>query len=112
MFDKSLIHALFTGQLKLSGLHEGEHVVVLSNGDVRMDYAHGFLHAAKGLGASAYHPRLPQMLPTSGSWAVGTTELANNPHTVDALSDADLVIDLAFLLFSAEQLPESTDRVG
>lgn len=103
MFDQSLVHDLFKRQLTLCGVHEGERVVVLSQGRLRLDYADAFMYAAKSLGASAYHMRLPHLLPTAGNWSVGATELAANPEAVTALERCDMVVDLAFLLFSPEQ---------
>jgi 2,5-dihydroxypyridine 5,6-dioxygenase len=91
-------------QLTLSGVHEGEKVIVLSEGDDRLDYANAFLAAGQRLGARMYHMRLPAPLPDSGAWAVGKTGLAANPDAVEALKNADMVVDLIFLLFSEEQM--------
>jgi len=90
-------------QLTLSGVHEGETVAVLSQGDERIDYADAFLRAAKQLGANAYHMRLPEPIGASGAWAVGDSGLATNPVAVEALKQADMLVDLKFLLFSKEQ---------
>jgi 2,5-dihydroxypyridine 5,6-dioxygenase len=51
-----------------------------------------------------YHLRLPAPLPTNGAWSVGETGLAGNPEAVEALKNADMVVDLMFLLFSKEQM--------
>ncbi len=91
-------------QLTLSNVHEGEKVVVLSQGSERLDYADAFLAAGQRLGAQMYHMRLPTPVPTSGGWAVGKTGLAANPDAVEALKKADMVVDLIFLLFSEEQM--------
>ncbi|MBO2453698.1 leucyl aminopeptidase [Actinomadura barringtoniae] len=90
-------------QLTLSGVHEGETVAVLSQGDERIDYADAFLRGAKQLGANAYHMRLPEPAAASGAWAVGDSGLATNPVAVEALKQADMLVDLKFLLFSKEQ---------
>ncbi|ALG90898.1 MULTISPECIES: M29 family metallopeptidase [Actibacterium] len=90
-------------QLTLSGVHEGEKVVVLSQGSERMDYADAFMAAGQRLGARMYHMRLPEV-PPAGSWNVGETGLAANPSAVEALKDADMLVDLIFLLFSDEQM--------
>ncbi|WP_051580642.1 leucyl aminopeptidase [Pseudonocardia acaciae] len=95
---------LFRRHLRLCRVHEGERVVVLSQGRRRENYAEAFLYAARDLGARAYHLRLPEGLPTDGTWAVGASELAHNPEAVAALSRADLVIDCVFLLFSPAQM--------
>ncbi len=91
-------------QLTLSGVREGEKVVVLSQGADRLDYADAFLAAGLRLGARMYHMRLPAPMPSSGSWVVGESGLAANPSAVEALKDADMVVDLIFLLFSEEQM--------
>ena len=50
-----------------SGVHEGEKVIVLSQGDERLDYADAFLAAGQRLGATMYHMRLPAPLPADGA---------------------------------------------
>ncbi|MFI9628807.1 leucyl aminopeptidase [Streptomyces sp. NPDC052042] len=93
-------------QLRLSAVHEGERVAVLSRGTERLEYADAFMAAANRLGAAAHHLRLPSGLGGGGvdSLVVGTTPLSGNPAAVEALKQSDLLIDLVFLLFSAEQL--------
>jgi 2,5-dihydroxypyridine 5,6-dioxygenase len=99
---------LCTEELKLCAVHEGEVVGVLSQGDERREYADAFLAAARRLGATALHIRLPEVSSTllgdAGQWTVGTTPLTENRPAIEALKQADLVIDLMFLLFSKEQL--------
>jgi 2,5-dihydroxypyridine 5,6-dioxygenase len=108
--DQSLLNQMCRRQLELSAVHEGESVVVLSQGAERMDYADAFLYAARSLGAKAYHMRLPVPGGSSGAWAVGESELANNPEAVEALKQADMLVDLVFLLFSEEQF--AVQRAG
>ncbi|MCH4812667.1 leucyl aminopeptidase [Vreelandella neptunia] len=100
-------HASFTEiclqQLKMSGVHEGEKLVVLTQGSERLDYADAFMAAGQRLGANMYHMRLPSPLPTGG-WNVGTTGLASMPDAVEALKNCDMLIDCIFLLFSPEQM--------
>lgn len=91
-------------QLTLSGVHAGEKVVILSQGHERLDYADAFMAAGQRLGARMYHMRLPAPLPSTGAWEVGVTGLAANPEAVEALKNADMVVDLIFLLFSDEQM--------
>ena len=91
-------------QLNLSGVHEGQKVVVLSQGTERLDYADAFLAAGQRLRARMYHIRLPAPLPGNGAWAVGETGLAAHPDAVEAIKQADMLVDLVFLLFSAEQM--------
>ncbi len=83
---------------------EGEKVVVLSQGDDRLDYADAFLAAGQRLGARMYHLRLPAPLPGTGNWAVGQTGLAGNPEAVEALKRPIWSSTLFFLLFSPEQM--------
>lgn len=90
-------------QLRMSGVHEGETLIVLTQGDERLDYADAFLGAGRRLGANIYHLRLPPA-PVHGEWVVGQTVLASMPEAVDALKAADMVIDCVFLLFSPEQM--------
>ena len=102
--DRNVLTEICLHQLTLSGVHEGEKVVVLSQGGERLDYADAFLAAGQRLGARMYHMRLPAPLPGNGAWAVGETGLAANPEAVEALKRADMVVDLIFLLFSPEQM--------
>jgi 2,5-dihydroxypyridine 5,6-dioxygenase len=94
-------------ELALCGVREGEVVAVLSQGHQRLDYADAFLIAARRLGATAYHVRIADPSPGQVDgvvWTIGLTELERNREVVETLKRADLVIDLIFLLFSAEQL--------
>jgi 2,5-dihydroxypyridine 5,6-dioxygenase len=102
--DRNVLTEMCLHQLTLSGVHEGEKVIVLSQGGERLDYADAFLAAGQRLGARMYHMRLPAPLPGNGAWAVGETGLAANPDAVEALKRADMVVDLIFLLFSPEQM--------
>lgn len=104
-------------ELRLCGVHEGETLAVLSQGDERLEYATAFLAAASRLGADSFHVRLGDMSSSlageSGSWTVGATPLEGNRAAIDALKQADIVIDTIFLLFSKEQLEiqESGTRI-
>ncbi len=94
-------------ELELCAVREGENVIVLSQADDRLDYANAFLTAARRLGANAYNIRLAEAANTltgSGIAAVGVNPLAGNPSALQALKEADLVVDLVFLLWSKEQL--------
>ncbi len=102
--DANVLTELCLQQLTLSGVHEGEKVVVLSQGSERLDYADAFLAAGQRLGARMYQIRLPAPLPGNGTWAVGQTGLAAHPDAVEAMKQADMVVDLIFLLFSNEQM--------
>jgi 2,5-dihydroxypyridine 5,6-dioxygenase len=95
-------------ELELCGVKEGEVVAVLSQGDERLDYANAFLGAADRLGATSFHVRVPHASSTltgeSGQWTVGATPLSRNRPAVESLKQADIVVDLMFLLFSKEQV--------
>src|ERR1700712_674999 len=101
--DQNLFNDICLQQLRLSAVHEGETVAVLSRGAERGEYADAFLWAAQQLGASTYHMRLPAPASAKGAWAVGESGLGTNPLAVQALQAADMVVDLTFLLFSKEQ---------
>jgi 2,5-dihydroxypyridine 5,6-dioxygenase len=101
--DRSIFTEICLHQLKMSGVHEGEKLIVLTQGNERHDYADAFMAAGQRLGANIYHLRLPTPLPTSG-WNVGVTGLAAMPDAVDALKSCDMLIDCIFLLFSPEQM--------
>ena len=101
--DQHILQQLCRTQLELSGVHEGELVAVLSQGHDRLDYADAFINAAQTLGAKTYHMRVPEPAP-DGKWAVGVTPLAGNPEAIEALKQADILVDLIFLLFSEEQM--------
>lgn len=100
-------HASFTEiclhQLKMSGVQKDERLIVLTQGDERLDYADAFMAAGRMLGANMYHMRLPAPA-IIGEWAVGQTGLAAMPDAVEALKNCDMLIDCIFLLFSPEQL--------
>ncbi|MTH64089.1 leucyl aminopeptidase [Paracoccus shanxieyensis] len=89
-------------QLKMSGVRNGERLIVLTQGNDRLDYADAFMAAGQRLGAQMYHMRLPAPLP-SAEWSVGVTGLAAMPEAVEALKACDMLIDCIFLLFSPEQ---------
>lgn len=93
-------------ELELCKVKPGETVIVLSQGSDRLDYADAFISAARKLGAEAYNLRLgniSSVLNGPGVSEVGINPLHNNQKAVDALKQADLVIDLVFLLWSHEQ---------
>ena len=98
---------LFTKELALCGVHEGETVAVLSEVGVLGDYATAFMAAAQSLGARPFNVSLlPAGGPGVGERAsdTGVNPLAGNAAALDALKSADILVDLMFLLFSKEQL--------
>jgi 2,5-dihydroxypyridine 5,6-dioxygenase len=92
----------FQAELVLCGVGPGTLLAVLSEGEIRADYAQATLTAARMLGAEAFHMNLP-MRGTGRFDTVGKTPLAGNAPVVDMLKKADIVIDLIGLLFSFEQ---------
>lgn len=101
--DQSSFTEICLHQLKMSGVHEGEKLAVLTQGNERLEYADAFLAAGRRLGANIYHIRLPPA-PVQGEWAVGQTALSTMPEVVEALKATDMLIDCVFLLFSPEQM--------
>jgi 2,5-dihydroxypyridine 5,6-dioxygenase len=116
-YDPTKFVDLCIKQLQMSGVHDGEVVAVLSQRDDRADYADAFMTAAARLGATPFHVRLPDssstLLGDAGLWTVGATPLADNRPAIQACKQADILIDLVFLLFSKEQLEiqESGTRI-
>ncbi|MBM3487369.1 MAG: leucyl aminopeptidase [Alphaproteobacteria bacterium] len=97
--------SLFKAELELCKVGPGQTMAVLSEGEVRADYAQAFLTAGQQLGATTFHINLPPKLQFGGfAGNMGKTSLAGNRPAIEALKGADIVIDLMFLLFSEEQL--------
>ena len=101
--DASMVE-LFKSNLELCKVGPGQTVAVLSEGEVRADYAQAFLAASQQLGASAFQVNVPSRTAHGGYVGnVGQTALGGNQAAIDALKGADIVIDLMLLLFSDEQ---------
>ena len=99
---------LFTQELALCGVKEGETVGVATQGRKRLRYADGFRAAAEALGASAFHVDIaPSNAPNDGGElgvrAADTGLTDFGPVLVKAFQECDLVVDLIFLLWSEEQ---------
>lgn len=94
---------LFKAELELCKVGPNQTVGVLSEDDVRLDYASAFLQAAQELGAAAVHVNVPSAKTSDVERQTGRSGLGQNPVAMDALKKADLVIDLVGLLFSHEQ---------
>jgi 2,5-dihydroxypyridine 5,6-dioxygenase len=103
MSDQSFLTDLCTDYLSLCAVDEDQTVAILSEGHTRLNYADAFLSAAPELGANSYHVRRAEPLPT-GAWDVGNSGLAQNRDVVEAAKQADILVDLVFLLFSKEQM--------
>jgi 2,5-dihydroxypyridine 5,6-dioxygenase len=93
---------LFGSELQLCRLTPQETLVVLTEGDDKRDYADAFLAAAAEIGASAFQLNLTKRPPRPDDRSKRTS-LSGNQPAIDALKNADIVIDLVGLLWSAEQ---------
>lgn len=94
---------LFKEELELCAVKPGEVVMVLTEGDIRADYASAFLQAARALGANAFQIGVPLRLVRDGKNLIGRTAIAGNRAVIETLKQADMVIDLMGMLFSHEQ---------
>ena len=74
--DQNLFNDICLQQLRLSGVHEGETVAVLTRGAERGEYADAFLWAAQQLGAATFHLRLP---PPASASATGPKSNGETP---------------------------------
>jgi 2,5-dihydroxypyridine 5,6-dioxygenase len=102
--DASLV-TLFKAELELCRLGPDETLAVLTQDNERQAYAAAFLMAAQQLGARAFQVNVPSRPKFGGLLQnVGKTPLAGNRPAIEALKNADIVIDLMFLLFSPEQI--------
>lgn len=93
---------LFRKELELCRVHDGELLVVLSAGGEKGEYAQTFMLAAQSLGAQTFQLNVPRAQ-RRASGVQGRHPLTGNRPGIDALKEADMVIDLMGLLFSKEQ---------
>ena len=105
-FSQSMFTDLCERMLRLCKLREGESLLLLSQGQERVEYVDAFMTAGQRLGAKVMNLRLPySSSATSGEvgvWTVGKTPLAGNQAAVDIVKSADMVVETLFLLFSDE----------
>jgi 2,5-dihydroxypyridine 5,6-dioxygenase len=94
---------LFKEELELCAVTPDELVIVLTEGDIRADYARAFLLAARELGATTFQVGVPPRPVRDTRRLVGRTAIGGNRAVVETLKRADLVIDLVGMLFSHEQ---------
>lgn len=96
---------LFRKELVLCGVKEGQTVAVLTELNSYTEYASAFMAAAQDLGAHTYNVNMPStsMSMDAKFGNFGTNALTGNQPAIDALKQADLMIDTALLLFSPEQ---------
>ena len=98
--------SLFREELTLCKVQPGETIAVLSEAEQAIEYASAFMIAARELGADVFNMNIParSIGPKQAAGEVGQNALAGNRPAIEALKQADLVVDLIFLLFSKEQL--------
>jgi 2,5-dihydroxypyridine 5,6-dioxygenase len=94
---------LFTEQLKLCKMKPHETVIILCEDDIRADYATAFTLAARELGATPFQITVPLRDRRTDRQTTGRNALAGNRPAVEALKQADLIIDVMGTLFSPEQ---------
>jgi 2,5-dihydroxypyridine 5,6-dioxygenase len=94
---------VFKEELRLCQVKSGEVVVVLSGGNDHPEYAQTFMLAAQSLGATTFHVNVPKYGQMKVAGVQGRHALAGNRPAIEMLKQADMVIDLLGLLFSAEQ---------
>jgi 2,5-dihydroxypyridine 5,6-dioxygenase len=94
---------LFKAELELCKIGPGATVAVLSEGDIRADYAAAFLLAARALGAAAFNINLAARNDATVEDQHGRNPLTGNRAAIEALCKVDLVVDVMGLLFSHEQ---------
>lgn len=91
-------------ELELCGVHAGETVAILTAGDRLRARADTFAEAAQQIGAKVVRVVVdPGNEAVDPLAALGVNNLGNDPHAMQTLKNADLVIDLMLLLWSREQ---------
>jgi 2,5-dihydroxypyridine 5,6-dioxygenase len=95
--------ALFKAELELCRIGPANTVAILSEGDIRADYARAFLEAARQLGAVAFNMNLALRDGFALEDQHGRSPLAGNRPAIEALCKSTIVVDLMGLLFSHEQ---------
>ena len=96
------LQAMWDEVLRLSKVVAGETVVVLTGAESNPRYIRASIAAAQGLGARCYRVDLPPVAETRKAGS-GVTPLDGNRSAIEALKQADMIVDLMFLLHSAEQ---------
>lgn len=96
------IVTLFGAVLDLCNLKPGETLAVFTEGLEREAYAAAYLAAAAERGVAAFHVNVAKKMPPPGT-KIKMTSLSGNTAAVEALKNADLMLDLVGLLWSAEQ---------
>jgi 2,5-dihydroxypyridine 5,6-dioxygenase len=94
---------LFREELQLCEVEPDQTVAVLAPEGRMHDRARGFMSAARSLGALSYILTIPDS-DARGTLGIGHTTLAGRDDLVELMKKADIVVDIAFIHFSQEQL--------
>jgi 2,5-dihydroxypyridine 5,6-dioxygenase len=106
--DLDTLVGLFTAHLGLCKVRSGEKVAILTEGGQFAARVRAYKTAIRALGAEALHvdykPTNAAVTPANRLENVGRSGLRADRKAMEALKQADLVIDMMLLLFSQEQL--------
>lgn len=94
---------IFIKELTLCKVSAGETVVVLNAPGEQTEHVYALLEAVKRLGAKVIHMSIPRNQSVAAG-VQGRHPLVGHEVALATCKDADMVIDLMGLLFSAEQL--------
>ncbi|TMV77214.1 leucyl aminopeptidase [Thioclava sp. BHET1] len=94
---------LFRKQLELCALKPHETMIVLCEDDIRADYAQAFVLAGREMGATPFQITVPLREKRTDKQTTGRTAIAGNRPVIEALKQADLIVDVMGTLFSPEQ---------
>lgn len=94
---------VFENEMRLCKVKPGETVVVLNSPGEWVDHVNALMLAITRLGAKPLHLSVPRNQPVAAA-VQGRHPLAGHAVALDACKQADMIIDLMGLLFSAEQL--------
>ena len=102
------LNGMWREVLALSKLGAGENVLVLTSSNSNPQLVDAALRAAAELGARALRLDIPPLWDpaesgTDPTAVTGRSQLDDNPMALAAMKEADLVIDLVFLLFTPAQ---------
>ena len=94
---------LFRQEFALCEVESDQAVAILAPEGRLEDRARWFVSAARALGACSYVLTIPDH-DARGTLGIGHTELTGRRDLVELLKQADIIVDIAFIHFSREQL--------
>lgn len=94
---------VFEHEMRLCKVKPGETVIILNAPGEWVDHVNALMLAITRLGAMPLHLSVPRNQPAAAA-VLGRHPLVGHGLAIDACKQADMVIDLMGLLFSAEQL--------